>query len=131
MNEIYHYPFLCVGWFGLLVTAMNLLPAGQLDGGHISFCMFGKKYDAIARTSLALLAALGLSGFFPLIGIPFNPGWYGWLFWALLLMAFMRFARNGHPATDDDSPIDSIRFAIGVVCWLVFILTFSPKPFSE
>ncbi len=42
MSEIYHYPYLCVGWFGLFVTAMNLVPVGQLDGGHIFYSMFGK-----------------------------------------------------------------------------------------
>ncbi len=130
MNEIYHYPFLCVGWFGLLVTAMNLIPVGQLDGGHISFCMFGKSYGLIARIALVLLTALGLSGLLPLVGIEFSPGWYGWLLWALILLAFMRFARNGHPATEDETPIDSRRFAVGVACWIVFILSFSPKPFS-
>ena len=43
MSEIYHYPLLCVGWFGMFITAMNMLPVGQLDGGHISYTMFGEK----------------------------------------------------------------------------------------
>ena len=49
MTEIYHYPFLCVGWFGLFVTAMNLLPIGQLDGGHMIYAMFGNGHKKIAR----------------------------------------------------------------------------------
>lgn len=52
MNEIYHYPFLCVGWFGLLVTALNLLPVGQLDGGHIVYAIFKGKSKYVARTFL-------------------------------------------------------------------------------
>ena len=41
MTEVYHYPFLCVGWFGMFITAMNMIPVGQLDGGHIGYTMFG------------------------------------------------------------------------------------------
>jgi membrane-associated protease RseP (regulator of RpoE activity) len=44
MTEIYHYPFLCVGWFGLFVTAMNLIPIGQFDGGHLIYTMFGERH---------------------------------------------------------------------------------------
>jgi len=43
MSEIYHYPFLCAGWFGLFITSMNMIPVGQLDGGHISYSMFGEQ----------------------------------------------------------------------------------------
>ena len=130
MNEMYHYPFLCVGWLGLFVTAINLIPVGRLDGGHISYCMFGRKSRVIARASLVLLTLMGLAGLLPLIGIPFSQGWYGWLVWAIILTAFMRFGRNAHPATDDDSPLDQTRFAIGILCWVVFIVSFSPSPFS-
>ena len=49
MNEIYHYPLLCVGWFGMFVTALNLLPIGQLDGGHIIYSMFGRRQKVISR----------------------------------------------------------------------------------
>ncbi|MDH4069485.1 MAG: site-2 protease family protein, partial [Ignavibacteria bacterium] len=76
MNEIYHYPFLCVGWFGLFVTALNLIPIGQLDGGHISFAMFGEKSTSIALSALAILTFLGLGGLPSLWGL--QP-WFGWL----------------------------------------------------
>ncbi|MEN6511064.1 MAG: site-2 protease family protein [Chloroherpetonaceae bacterium] len=63
MNEIYHYPFLNVGWFGLFVTAMNLLPMGQLDGGHITYSIFGTKgHYAVSRAFFWLLLILGLLG---------------------------------------------------------------------
>ncbi|MEZ4692084.1 MAG: hypothetical protein R3A12_18780 [Ignavibacteria bacterium] len=55
MNEFYHYPFLCVGWFGLLITSLNMLPVGQLDGGHISYAMFGNKHKYVAYVVFALL----------------------------------------------------------------------------
>ena len=60
MNEIYHYPFLCVGWFGLFVTSLNLLPVGQLDGGHITYAMFGKKQGIVSRIVVAVMVAIGL-----------------------------------------------------------------------
>jgi membrane-associated protease RseP (regulator of RpoE activity) len=130
MNEIYHYPFLCVGWFGMLVTAMNMIPVGQLDGGHIAYCMFGRRYHTIAQVSLIALTILGLSSFLPMVGIQWNYGWPGWLFWALVLALMIRFGRLHHPNTEDDSPIDDTRHAIGWCCWLIFLVSFSPNPIS-
>lgn len=130
MNEIYHYPFLCVGWFGMLVTAMNMIPVGQLDGGHIAFCMFGKRYHMIAQVSLVVLTALGLSSFLPMVGIQWNYGWAGWLFWALVLALMIRIGRLHHPSTDNEAPLDERRYIIGLCCWLIFIVSFSPNPIS-
>ena len=130
MNEMYHYPFLCVGWFGMLVTAMNMIPVGQLDGGHIAFCMFGTRYHVIAQVSLLILTALGLSSFLPMVGINWNYGWVGWLFWALVLALMIRFGRLHHPNTDDETPIDDTRYMVGLCCWLIFVVSFSPNPIS-
>ncbi|MDX9790315.1 MAG: site-2 protease family protein, partial [Candidatus Kapabacteria bacterium] len=61
MNEIYHYPFLNVGWFGLFVTSLNMLPMGQLDGGHAIYSMFGRKTHQIVSVSVfRILLAMGL-----------------------------------------------------------------------
>lgn len=130
MNEMYHYPLLCVGWFGMLVTAMNMIPVGQLDGGHIAYCMFGKKYHVMAQVSLVVLTTLGLSSFLPMVGIDWNYGWLGWLFWALVLALMIRFGRLHHPNTEDESPIDTIRYRIGLCCWFIFVVSFSPNPIS-
>ena len=63
MSEIYHYPFLCAGWFGLLVTSMNMIPVGQLDGGHISYTMFGdKKHYNVSAISQLYLLVIGFVG---------------------------------------------------------------------
>jgi len=67
MNEIYHYPFLCVGWFGLFVTSLNLLPIGQLDGGHIIYSMFGNIQKRIARIFWWLMIIIGLGAVFNLL----------------------------------------------------------------
>jgi hypothetical protein len=130
MNEMYHYPFLCAGWFGMLVTAMNMIPVGQLDGGHISYCMFGGQYHRIAQISLGILTTLGLSGLLPLVGLGWNYGWVGWLLWAFVLSLMIRFGRLHHPTTDDESPIDEVRYRIGLGCWGIFALCFSPNPMT-
>ena len=63
LNEIYHYPFLCVGWFGMFVTSLNLLPLGQLDGGHIAYAMFGNKQRVIAKIAWYGMIFLGFGSF--------------------------------------------------------------------
>ncbi len=130
MNEIYHYPFLCVGWFGMLVTAMNLIPIAQLDGGHISYAMFGDRYHLIGQVSLVLLVLLGSAGFLPLLGIPYEYGWTGWLFWALVLIVFMRAFKLVRPPLADDAPLDARRMLIGWVCLVILLGAFSLNPFT-
>jgi membrane-associated protease RseP (regulator of RpoE activity) len=130
MNEIYHYPYLCVGWFGLFVTAMNLIPVGQLDGGHLSYAMFGNNYHKIAQVSLIALVVLGTAGFLPLIGIPVEFGWTGWLFWALILVFFMRSTRLRRPQLEDETALDARRMMVGWACIIIFLLSFSLTPIT-
>jgi membrane-associated protease RseP (regulator of RpoE activity) len=130
MNEIYHYPFLCVGWFGLLVTAINLIPVGQLDGGHIIYAMFGAGYHRIAQTALALLALLGLAGFLPMIGVPFAYGYPGWLIWAFILIFFSRILKLNRAPLLDETPLDPRRMTLGWLCIAIFLGSFSLVPFS-
>ncbi len=127
MSEIYHYPFLCVGWFGLLITAMNMLPVGQLDGGHISYTMFGEKnHYMIAVITFVFLFIFGLSGFADsMLGLNLNIGWSGWLFWALILYFIIRLK---HPPIADDTPLDSKRMMLGYFSFIILLLSFSPNP---
>lgn len=128
MSEIYHYPFLCVGWFGLFVTAMNMIPIGQLDGGHISYTLFGeKKAYRIALVSFVILLILGIQGVLEsYFQMPFSFGWEGWLFWALILFFLIKLK---HPPVPDETPLDMRRKIIGYIAYAVFILSFSPTPF--
>ncbi len=130
MNEVYHYPFLCVGWFGLFVTSMNMIPIGQLDGGHISFAMFGIRYHAIGQASLVILVILGLLGFLPAIGIDFPYGWTGWLFWAVILIFFIRGKNLGRAPVLDETPLDPTRQMIGWLCYAMLLSSFSLAPFT-
>lgn len=130
MNEIYHYPYLCVGWFGMLVTAMNLIPVGQLDGGHISYSMFGDTYHTIAQVFLVILVLLGLGGLLPEVGIDFQYGWFGWFIWAMILIFMMRALKLRRSPIEDDTPLDPVRQALGWCCAIIFIGTFSLVPIA-
>ncbi|MCC6396568.1 MAG: site-2 protease family protein [Bacteroidetes bacterium] len=130
MNELYHYPFLCVGWFGIFVTAMNLIPVGQLDGGHITRAMFGGKSLVIGRIVMGVLAVLGLLGFLPLIGMSDEWGWSGWLFWAVVLFLFFERRRRGVLALPDDTPLDQTRMTFGWFCLWMFVVGFAIAPFT-
>jgi len=128
MSEIYHYPYLCVGWFGLFVTAMNLVPVGQLDGGHIIYSMFGEKiHEAIASISMILLLIIGLSGILDsFLDLNFGFGWTGWLLWALVLYFFIKVK---HPPVPQFEKLNVGRMILGYLAILIFILSFSPSPF--
>lgn len=100
------------GWFGFLVTAFNLLPIGQLDGGHILYSVIGNKAEKYSRLLLFVLIPMG---FF----------WPGWFFWAILLF-IMGFK---HPPTIYDFvPLDSKRRLLSFLILIIFVLTFIPVP---
>lgn len=143
MSEMYHYPLLCVGWFGLFVTAMNLIPIGQYDGGHLIYTLFGEKHRRIARTSFTILLILGLPavidsilrailGYFmrqiPDQIIPLAQySWTGWFLWALISYYFIKLY---HPPVLDETPLDSKRVLVGWLTVIVFIVSFSFAPFT-
>ena len=128
MSEIYHYPYLCVGWFGLFITAMNMIPVGQLDGGHIAYTMFGEDHHyKIAVISFVLLFVLGTLGFLETyLETSYNIGWSGWLFWALILFFFIKLK---HPPVPDNTPLGKGRMLLGYFSYIILIVSFSPTPF--
>jgi len=143
MSEIYHYPYLCAGWFGLFVTALNLIPMGQFDGGHLIYAMFGKFHRRIAQTSFYILLALSAPSLSDsllriLLGfvykhdvgqiVPFAQySWSAWFFWALIALYVVKLF---HPPVADETPLDNRRMTIGWFCIAIFIVSFSLNPFS-
>ena len=127
MSEIYHYPYLCAGWFGLLVTSMNMIPVGQLDGGHISYTMLGgENHLKISSISTIIIAVLGFAGVLDaLLGLNFGFGWSGWLFWALILYLVVKLK---HPPVPDVLPLDRKRMLLGYISFFIFVISFSPAP---
>ena len=111
--DLYLHPMAFAGWIGFFVTGLNLIPIGQLDGGHIAFALFGKHHAKIAYVSFIALIALGFL-------------WAGWWTWAILVVIL----GIRHPAPlNEVSRLDKKRLAIGLFSILVFILTFTPRPF--
>jgi membrane-associated protease RseP (regulator of RpoE activity) len=109
------HPVAFAGWFGLFVTSINLLPVGQLDGGHVLYAALGRGNRAVPAVLIAFLVWLGLKG------------WTGWLVWAALITLILML---GHPPTSDDArPLDGSRRLAALATLVVFVLTFVAEPF--
>ena len=108
------HPFLMAAWVGLLVTALNLLPVGQLDGGHILYACVG---DLQRRLGPIVLVMLVVAGFF---------FWRGWWLWALIVLIL----GIRHPRVLDERPLDRKRQVLGVLAGLLFLLCFMPTPMA-
>ncbi len=114
-------PYYMAAWIGLLVTSLNLMPVGQLDGGHAVFAVFGQRaHKFIGRIAFAAMAILALLGFF----------WYGSPsgFLYTVLLAIMLKVR--HPQPEDMEPLGSSRTLIAIVTLIVFVLCFWPFPIT-
>ncbi len=103
MWEMYHYPFLLAGWLGLFFTALNLMPVGQLDGGHIMYALIGfRRHQVLARLFFGLVvtfAGFAVLPLFEMLSERLISGSisFGWLLWALLSFGIFRKAYFGHP----------------------------------
>ncbi len=106
------HPVFIAAWFGLFVTALNLLPLGQLDGGHALYAVFGRWQRTIAIPLLIVLAFMGLH-------------WAGWWVW----VAFTLFTGLRHPpVVDEDAPLDVRRKFAAALVLLIFAVCFAPIP---
>jgi len=115
-QDIMLHPIAFAGWIGLLVTMLNLLPIGQLDGGHIAYAMLGRKHDKVAKFALIALLPMGLLSL-------------NWLVWAALILVMMRTTKHP-PVHDVDAPLSIENKRIGYICLTIFILCFIPVPFG-
>lgn len=113
-TDVLLHPIAWAGWAGLLVTALNLIPAGQLDGGHILYSLLGKRSRLGLPFVLIALIALGTV-------------WSGWWLWALLIFFL---GRTQAEPLDQITTLDPNRKALAVFGLFVFILVFTPVPLS-
>ncbi len=114
--EVMVHPIGYAGWVGLFVTSLNLLPVGQLDGGHVVYAVFGKRSRSFFFITLAVMI---------FITVFYNPGW-------LLLIVLIILFGFRHPAPlDDETPLDGRRKWMGGIVFAIFVLSFTPAPFPE
>lgn len=111
--DVMIHPVALAGWAGLLVTALNLLPVGQLDGGHVMYSLLGQRARVFTWPVVILLL---LMGFFL---------WSGWLFWAALIFLFGRY----HPEPlDEVTRLGPAQKLLAVLVLVIFLLVFTPVP---
>jgi membrane-associated protease RseP (regulator of RpoE activity) len=106
-------PVAFAGWIGFFVTSLNLIPVGQLDGGHIAYALLGERHARVSKILIAALFAMGLLLY------------EGWLLWAVLLIIL---GFRHPPIVYSYVPLDRKRKVIGWVALAIFIVTFTPVP---
>jgi membrane-associated protease RseP (regulator of RpoE activity) len=110
-SDIYLHPAARAAWVGMLATALNLLPIGQLDGGHIVYALFPRRHGMISLVLSLLL-------------LPLGKFWFGWLLWGLVLLIFGR----RHPMVYDNRELDAGRRKLALLALVVFLLCFTFVP---
>ncbi|MDF0665174.1 MAG: site-2 protease family protein [Nitrospira sp.] len=113
--DVVLHPIGFAAWFGLFVTSLNLLPIGQLDGGHVAYALCGRRQRTMALAFLPILLILGFYG------------WSGWFLWAFMAGLW----GIGHPPVmDPHVPLGRNRTIVGWIALAVLVVTFAPVPFS-
>lgn len=114
-HDVYLHPVGFAAWVGIFATALNLLPIGQLDGGHVLYALIGRRHLILSRLFAVLLVPLGLLY------------WPGWLVWAVILLVL----GTRHPRLlDEEARLGSGRRGVAFASLIIFILCFTPAPFS-
>jgi len=112
-QDIFLHPVAFAGWIGFFVTSLNLIPIGQLDGGHIAYAILGDRHAKISRLLLGVLLIIGIFVF------------TGWLVWAVLLFIL---GSKHPPILYPEIPLDPRHKVVGLVSLIIFVLTFIPVP---
>ena len=114
-QDIMLHPVAFAGWIGFFVTSLNLIPVGQLDGGHIAYALLGEKHNHLSNVLMPVMLLLGI------------VLWEGWALWALLLFVL---GLKHPPILSQDIPLDTKRKFIGWLSFVILIFTFIPVPFK-
>ncbi len=136
--DIWLSPTAMAGWAGLLVTQINLIPVGQLDGGHVAYALFGERQDIYSRRVHRALPFVGLAVSLAYLVPAYLAGERGdalvgeamaglhWVVWAIVLAGLMRFSGGEHPPTGPE-PLSRGRKLVAVGTLLLFVLLFMPS----
>lgn len=141
--QVVLHPVAFAGWIGLLVTSLNLIPVGQLDGGHIMYAILGERSKKLAYACIAILLLLARFGWpggdvwAALLKRPLDimtilsrggwPAWPGWYVWALLLYVM---GLKHPPPLNPHVLLDTKRKLLGALALALFVVTFTPVPFT-
>jgi membrane-associated protease RseP (regulator of RpoE activity) len=112
-QDVMLHPVAWAGWAGLLVTFLNLIPAGQLDGGHVVYALFGQRVRKVFPVFLVIILLLG---FF----------WSGWWLWAFIIYLI---GRSHAEPLDQITQLDTRRKTLAVVILVIFLLVLTPVPY--
>jgi membrane-associated protease RseP (regulator of RpoE activity) len=119
-QTVFIHPMGIAAWFGMLATSLNLLPIGQLDGGHITYSVFKHRSTTITKLTVAVLAAL----------VVFVS--WSWIVWTVLMIVMLRAFGTRHPAVfDEDVPLDRGRLCLAAFALVMFVLCFTPAPMNQ
>jgi membrane-associated protease RseP (regulator of RpoE activity) len=114
-EDVLLHPVAFAGWIGFFVTSLNLLPIGQLDGGHIAYALFGERHAYLSKVLIPVLFLLGIFL------------WEGWALWAIVLLLL---GLRHPPIFYSEIPLDGTRRFLGWLGFFIFIITFIPEPFK-
>ena len=114
-NTVLLHPLAFAGWLGIFVTALNLVPLGQLDGGHILYALAGPRQRTFALAFVALMLALGFV-------------WWGWWLWSAVALVLGRGSLAHPPVLMEEAPLERGRKILGWAAIVLFLLSFSPAP---
>ncbi len=114
-QDVLLHPVAFAGWIGFFVTSLNLLPIGQLDGGHIAYALFGERHSYLSKTLIPILFLLGIFL------------WEGWVIWAIVLLIL---GLKHPPIYHSEIPLDGKRRFLGWLGFIIFFITFIPEPFK-
>lgn len=122
-EDVWLHPVASAAWAGLLITMINLIPVGQLDGGHVSYALLGRRAQTMGRVVVAAMVAWG--GWMLMSGDEAGSFWLTWAFFNLILNP------RHPPPLDDATRLEGRQIILGLLVVVVFILTFMPAPLRE
>jgi membrane-associated protease RseP (regulator of RpoE activity) len=114
-QDIVIHPLAFAGWVGIFITALNLIPIGQLDGGHVLYALLRTKAHFVAQ--LLLVCAI--------VAVVFSGNWG----WSLMLALLLYMGPNHPPTANDDEPLGTGRTVLGWLTLMFIFIGFTPRPF--
>lgn len=120
-QDLFLNPVMWAAWIGVFMTSLNLLPVGQLDGGHVTYAVFGRRGHRV-------IAWIGYLSVIALAAFSIRSGMWNWVVYAVILTLVIRI---GHPPViDEDEPLGLARTLVAIIGLLVFVLSFLPFPIT-